>query len=87
MAAIVTFTMRYVVSSRALEWMGENLFELYILQRLPMLILKNYMFVVEKKFFINYVYVIACFIITLMISVIYRKTIGRMVTRVLQSIY
>lgn len=78
-AAIVTFTMRYVVDSRFLCWAGGYLFELYILQRLPMMILKPYMLTEEAGGMAKYGYVIICFCITMIISIIYRKTIGRLI--------
>lgn len=80
-AAIVTFTMRFVVDSRPLQWLGRNLFELYILQRIPMLVLRPYMLSGEVTSTMRYLYVIACFLATLLIAVIYRETIGKIITK------
>ena len=81
---IVTFTMQYVIVSSPLQWLGENLFELYILQRLPMIILKDYIFFGRVESIVNYVYVVVCFIITLILAVIYKKTINKMIKKLLE---
>lgn len=78
-AAIVTFTMRYVLDSKLLQGAGMMLFELYMLQRLTMMILKPYILSGELTYTKKYIYVIACFFGTIVISVIYRKTIGRLI--------
>lgn len=82
-AAVVTFTMRFVVDSAPLQWGGCFLFELYILQRLPMKILKPYMVDGETAPAEKYIYVFVCFCFTLVISVLYRRTIGRAVKKLL----
>ncbi len=38
---VVCFTMRFHIGNRILNWCGDNLFELYILQRIPMIVFKN----------------------------------------------
>ncbi len=78
-ASIVTFTMRYVIDSKILRGGGIMLFELYMLQRLVMMILKPYMLAGELTSTKKYIYVVACFIGTIVISVLYRKTIGRLI--------
>lgn len=52
-----------------LIWLGKNVFGIYILQRIPMIILKNLNngIYVERK----YVFIISCFIATLFITVIF----------------
>ena len=76
-AAIVIFTMR---------WVGEHLFELYILQRLPMMILKPYMLTEEADIMVRYCYVVICFLSTVIISVLYRKTIVRLAGMILTEL-
>ncbi len=39
--ALVVFTMRITLHNKVLQWCGEHLFELYILQRIPMMIFKR----------------------------------------------
>lgn len=85
-AAVVTFTMRFVVDSPLLQRGGSYLFELYILQRLPMKILKPYMLDGEVASTEKYVYVLVCFCFTLVISVLYRWTIGRAIKNILDRL-
>ncbi len=77
--SIVIFTMRFVVDSKPLQWLGRNLFPLYILQRLPMLILQETTLWSGSAHVNNWLYVAVCFVITLVITVIYRETIARVI--------
>lgn len=85
-AAIVTFTMRFVIDSAPLQWLGRNLFELYILQRLAMMVLKSYMLVGEVTSITKYAYVVVSFLVTLIISVVYRETVGRIINKVIAKL-
>lgn len=76
-AAIVTFTMRYVVDSAILRRGGAHLFELYILQRLPMMILKPYMLTEYASVWQKYMYVAVCLAATVVLAVLYDMTIGK----------
>lgn len=78
-AVCVLFTMRFVIDSCILRWMGENLFEIYILQRLPMIILEPYIHTAPNANIAQYFYVIMCFIITIIISAIYKYSIRKWV--------
>ncbi len=77
----VVFTMRIVIDSRPLQWLGRNLFGLYILQRLPMIMLKPCLLTGEPSDLRKYGYVILCFGITLVLAVAFRETAGRMVDK------
>lgn len=56
---ISIFLMKFELKSQILYWCGKNLFWIYILQRIPMIILKDV--------FSNYnIYFISCFIITIL---------------------
>lgn len=57
------------------------MFELYILQRLPMMILQPYLLSDEPTALIKYIYVIACIIVTILISIVFRETIGKLIAR------
>lgn len=72
-AAITTFTFNFVISNKLLQWTGANLFELYILQRLSMMILKPYILSSEVTIIIKYIYVIVSIIFTVIISIIFKK--------------
>lgn len=82
-ATIVIFTMRFVIDSKFLQWLGRNLFPLYILQRLPMLIFHVNSYEGKNIYLCNWLYVIICFATTLIIAVIYRETIGRIIGRLI----
>ena len=73
--------MRIVIDSRPLQWLGRNLFGLYILQRLPMIMLKPCLLTGEPSDLRKYGYVILCFGITLVLAVAFRETAGRMVDK------
>lgn len=68
---IVTFSMRVQVNSRALIWCGQNLFPLYIYQRIPMIILAE---VGGGVFISSYpvVYTFCCLVITTLLAYCYR---------------
>lgn len=85
-AAITTFTMHFVIDNRILQWLGSNLFELYILQRLPMMILKPYILTEEATPSIKYIYVVSCFAITIIISTIYSKTISEGIKKITSNL-
>jgi peptidoglycan/LPS O-acetylase OafA/YrhL len=64
---IVALTTVFVVSNKVLSFLGQFVFEIYILQRIPMILLKD-------KIPGTGLYFVLCFGITLIISVIFRKT-------------
>lgn len=76
---ILIFTMRFVVDSKILRWFGNNLFPLYILQRLPMMILKEYMLYEDCPYITKITYVTLCFVITIIMAIIYNATIKKVV--------
>lgn len=69
MILVLLFTMKISLKNHMLVWLGKNVFGIYILQRIPMLILKNLNdgIYVERK----YVFIISCFIATLFITMIF----------------
>lgn len=64
--------LRNNLPSRFLKYIGINLFGLYILQRIPMMALKD-INCIENK----YIYVIVCFIITLVLNYGYKQLLKR----------
>lgn len=67
---IVLFTLKVRLKSSILSWSGQHLFPLYIYQRLPMVILST----ISGGAFMNehyYMYVVICFVITILIAAIY----------------
>ena len=68
---VVLLTAKISIRNKCLDWLGRNLFPLYIYQRLPMIALSGYL---GNSFiaFHPYTYVILCFIITIAITMAYR---------------
>lgn len=67
-AAIILITMRVTLKNRILVWCGDHLFEIYILQRIPMIIF--------KKLGVNsvntYLYFALCVAVTFGLSIVFR---------------
>lgn len=66
MAVILLLTMKLKLNNRALMLLGTYTFEIYILQRIPMIMLQEH--IADKR-----VYFSACFIITLIMAVGLKK--------------
>lgn len=66
---MVTLMLKIKVQNRYLEWMGKNLFPLYIYERIPMILFSQ-----DKSFLINYepLYIIMCIAITLLFGYAYK---------------
>lgn len=75
MMLVLLFTMKISLKNHMLIWLGKNVFGIYILQRIPMIILKNLNngIYVERK----YVFIISCFIATLFITVIFNSILKK----------
>lgn len=86
-AVIITFTMRFVITNKFLQWTGSYLFELYILQRLSMIILTPYILPVESTTITKYIYVLTCIIFTLVISIIFKRTISKIIKKIVDHLY
>lgn len=70
---IVMITMKVNISNKYLKWFGDNLFYVYILQRIPMLIL-------TKTAYVNYHgyrFILISFVITIVLTVIYKTVLNR----------
>lgn len=66
---LVIFSMKITFKSYFLEWCGKNLFWLYILQRLPMIVLQYF----EVNTFNVYLYLLLCFGGTLLLALVMNK--------------
>ena len=66
---IIFITMKLHINNRILLFLGKNTFWIYILQRIPMIILQRVG--IQKNS--SYIYVIICFIITILLSIGYEK--------------
>lgn len=72
-AVIVMFMMKVNIKSSILDWFGQHIFSFFILQRIPMLLLKHYGFAKEPYFFI-----IVSFFMTIFLSVIFDAAIDKL---------
>lgn len=66
---IVLITIKIDIKSPILKWFGDNLFWVYILQRIPMLILYKIGYAENNA----YRFAIICFIATILLTIIYSK--------------
>ncbi|MBR3153013.1 MAG: hypothetical protein IKF52_05395 [Clostridia bacterium] len=64
---IVVASRKINIKNKGLEWMGKNLFPIYIYQRIPMMLLNKSSYMRENP----YIFFIVAFILTLMIAFIY----------------
>ncbi len=69
---VVLLTMRFNVRNKVLIWFGENTFNIFILQRIPMMFLSKMYPSINK-----YCFVFICFIITLLMSEAFNIVIKR----------
>ena len=65
--AVVMVTMKVSIKSTALEWVGKRVFSIYILQRIPMIVLTETGFTQNSP----YAFLVLVFLITLGIAVIF----------------
>lgn len=69
---VVLLTMKVSLGNKALEWLGNHVFSVYILQRIPMIIFKD----VPSVFGNRYIYFAVCFVITVVISELFDRLMG-----------
>ena len=66
--------MRVSLNNAVLRWCGKNLFGLYILQRIPMMIFKQ----VGLASYDVYLYFIACLVVTVVMAWLFEKYVGKL---------
>ena len=74
---VVIITMKLSIKSKILSWCGKHLFELYILQRIPMIVFKN-----TIVFDNVYIYFIVCMTVTIIIVIIFKKISDTLITKI-----
>lgn len=67
---IIIITMKFQIHNKILNWLGKNLFWLYILQRIPMIILTQSQ--INK---VPYIFLIYSLIATIILTIIYAKIV------------
>ena len=72
-AVIVLCMMKLCIKSTILDWFGEHIFSFFILQRIPMLLLKHFGY--NKH---GYIFIILSFFATIFLSVIYDEAMERL---------
>lgn len=70
----VMVTLKASINNKILNWIGKNLFTLYILQRLPMILLKHY----NINLYGSNMYLILSFISTIIISILFTLLLNRL---------
>ena len=70
---VLTATMRITFNNKVLKWCGDNLFEIYILQRIPMISLKA----LGLADFNIIVYFILCAVITVLLTICFKPITGK----------
>lgn len=68
---ILLLTRKIKINNLIFEWMGKNLFSIYIFQRIPMMLLIQIDFMKNN----TYLYFVLCMIITFVLAFVYNKTI------------
>lgn len=75
---ILLITMKVSICNKVLLWFGNHLFEIYILQRIPMILLKP----LELPL---YIYFIGCVFITYCIVLLYKKIADKILFRIIYN--
>lgn len=73
---IVVITMKIKIGNAVLDWLGAHVFSVYMLQRVPMMILSKLGLAQSHR----YIYVVLCLAITLALAALFDKLTGRIDT-------
>lgn len=74
MAVLLMITMKVSFRSRILSWYGNHVFSIYILQRIPMMILSRTGLAAEHK----YMFFILSFLMTTVVAIVFEKIVGEL---------
>lgn len=66
---LILITMKIRIKSRILDWFGDHVFSVYILQRIPMIVL-DYLGVLENH---KYLYLVLCIVFTMILAVMFEN--------------
>lgn len=66
-ALVLLFTMKFTCTGHILNWFGDHVFSIYMMQRIPMILL-NYMGISKSH---KYMFIVMCFLITIFIAQIF----------------
>ena len=73
---IILITMKFKVNNKVLEWFGKNLFWIYILQRIPMIVFKKLGYATH-----SYRYFLLAFVSTIVLTVIYSSLFDKWIDK------
>lgn len=79
---VVWFMAHFEIRSNILYFLGQHVFGIYILQRLPMLIISHFY---NPRGIMNYVFVIICLALTVCMAVVYDKLLIRIDKRIIRT--
>ena len=79
---VVWFMAHYEIKSNILYFLGKHAFSIYILQRLPMLIISHFY---QPQGIMNYVLVAGCFVITVVIAVLYDNLLAKVDRKIIRT--
>lgn len=75
MGLVILLTMKVEIENYFISWMGKNLFPIYILQRLPMLLIAHYL--PHFTQYHPYMFIIGCFAITMVLAIAFNAFMDR----------
>lgn len=78
---IVTITSRVCIENKVLLWLGKNLFGLYILQRIPMMIFSKVPLLSENIA----VYTVICFVSMIVVGGLFNKLYGSLKNKIIKT--
>lgn len=79
---VVILTLKVQLRSPILRWFGQNLFWIYVLQRLPMMVMRHFGLNESDP----YLFVVLSFLITLVLTVVFSRLIEPLSARVSQAV-
>lgn len=74
MALVILFTMKIKIGNRILDWFGAHVFSVYILQRIPMLILKHSGLHESHK----YAFIVVSFFATIALAAVFDTVVAKL---------
>ncbi len=74
MALVVLITMKFSINNEMLQWLGKHTFSVYILQRMPMLILKDLGIAATNK----YAFIVISFVLTVFIAELFDRAMAKL---------
>jgi len=77
MALLVLLTMKIKIGNRVLQWFGSHVFSIYILQRIPMMVLRKLGLTDQR-----YLFIILSFLITLALAVLFDAALQKLDARI-----